>query len=101
MKRNPVEWEKIFANQVSKKRLTCKIYKEYSQVDNKKSYNPVKNWAKDLNRYFSKEGIQLTKRYMKRCSTSLIIIREVMMKTTMSYHLTPVRMSIMKKTKKK
>nr|KAF6387521.1 hypothetical protein mMyoMyo1_008013 [Myotis myotis] len=97
MKREPTEWASTFANYTCDKGLISKIYKELMQLNTKKTNNPMKNWAKDLNRHFSKEiFIDCQKTYEKMLN--ITNHQRDTNKTTMRYHLTSARMSTINKS---
>jgi hypothetical protein len=95
LKRLPTEWEKIFTSYISDKGLITRIYREFKKLNSAKINEPIKKWATELNRTFSKEEIQNAKKHMKKCSPSLTI-KEMQMKTTLRFHLSLVRIAIIK-----
>jgi hypothetical protein len=93
--KRPTEWEKICASYTSDKGLLTRIYRELKKLKSTKINEPMKKWATELNRIFSKEEIQMSKKHMKKCSPSLAI-KEMQIKTTLRFYFTPVRIAIIK-----
>ena len=94
VKREPTEWEKIFATHTSYRALISRIYKELKKLYTKNTNNPINKWAKEINRHFT-EDLQAINKHVKKCSPSLVI-QEMQIKTTLRFHLTPIRMAIIK-----
>jgi hypothetical protein len=94
----PTEWEKILASYTSDKKLINRIQREFKRLNSPKINDPAKKWTNEQNRTFSKEEVQIAKNHMK-CPKSLAI-KEMQIKTTLRFYLTPVRMAIIKNTNK-
>jgi hypothetical protein len=97
LKRPPTELEKIFASCTPDKGLTIRIYRKLKKLNSSKINKPIKKWATELNRTFSKEEILMAKKHMKKCSPSLAV-KEMQIKTTLRLHLILVRIAIIKNT---
>jgi hypothetical protein len=97
LKRPPTEWEKIFASCTSDKGLITRIHKELKKLNSPQINEPIKKWAIGPNRIFSEEEIQMVKNHMKKCSPSLAI-KKIQIKTTLRFHLSLVRIAIIKNT---
>ena len=93
----PTEWKNFFAIYLSYKGLISRIYKELKQIYKEKTNKPIQKRVKDKNRHFSKEEVYDANKHMKKSSSSLVI-REMQIKNTLRYYLTPVRMAIIKKS---
>jgi DNA-directed RNA polymerase alpha subunit len=87
------EWEKIFASYISDKGLVTRIYRELKKLTSQKINDLMKKWANELNRAFSNGEVQMAKKHIKKCSTSLTI-KGMQIKTSPRVHVNPVRMAI-------
>jgi hypothetical protein len=97
LKRPHTEWEKKIASYISERRLITRIYRELKKLNSPEVNEPLKKWATELKRTFSKEEIQMAKKHMKKCSPSLAT-KEMQIKTTRRFHHTLVRRAITKNT---
>jgi hypothetical protein len=95
LQRQPTDWEKILVSHSSNTGLISRIYRE---LNPQRINTPMKKWAHESNREFSKQTVQMSSKYMKMCSTSLAI-KDMQIKTTLSFYLTLVRMTIIKDNK--
>jgi hypothetical protein len=100
LKKPPTEWEKVFNGYTSDKGLITGIYRELKKLKSPKVNEPIQKGATELSRTFSKEEIQMAKKHMKKCSAPLDI-KEMQIKTTLRFHLTPVRIATIKNTTNK
>ena len=91
MKHQPTDWERIFTNPKSDRGLISNICRELKKVEPREPNNPIIKWGTELNKDFSHEELQQAEKQLKKCSTSLII-REMQIKTTLRFYLTPIRM---------
>jgi hypothetical protein len=96
LKRPPTQWVKIFPGYTSEKVQITRIYRELKNLNSPQISEPIKKWATEVNRTFSKEEIQMAEKHTKKCSPFLAI-KEMQIKTTLRFHLTPVRIVIIKK----
>jgi hypothetical protein len=94
-KRPPTDWKRIFTYPKSDRGLISNLYKELKKVDSRKSTNPIKKCCSELNKELSPEEYRMAEKHLKKCSASLII-REMQIKTTLRFHLTPLRMAKIK-----
>jgi Mg/Co/Ni transporter MgtE len=97
LKRPSTEWEKIFASYISDERLITRIYRELKNLNSQKINEPMKKWAKELNRTFSKEEVQMATKNMKKCSLTLVI-KEIQIKTTLRFYPSLVRIATINNT---
>ena len=94
-KQQPTNLEKIFTNPTSHRGPISNIYKGLKKLDSRDPNSHIKKWCTELNKEFSPEQYQLAEKHVKKCSTSLVI-REMQIKTSLRFHLTPVRMAKIK-----
>jgi hypothetical protein len=94
-KRQPTDWEKIFTNPTSHRGLISNIYKELKKLESRETNDPIKKWGTKLNKELSTQEYGMAEKHLKKCST-LLVIREMQIKTTLRFHLTSDRMAKIK-----